>query len=139
AVDPNLDKIQAIESIAREMDEDAAGSFLNLIDRYRAMRSFRQGKEYRHNLYRAGDLDQYAGAQLRETWLNVEKKTGRQLVIILDQVEELFTRPNPKMERELEDLLQVLYDIFGTPAEDPEEQIRGKIILGYREEFNAKI
>ncbi|MCB9285109.1 MAG: CHAT domain-containing protein [Lewinellaceae bacterium] len=137
--DPNLEKIQAIESIAKELEEDTASSFLNLIDRYRAMKTLKSGQEFRHNLYRTGDLDHQAGGQLRETWLSIEKKTGRPLVIILDQVEELFTRPNQKMDRELEDLLQVLYEIFGTPGEDPEEQIKGKIILGYREEFNAKI
>jgi hypothetical protein len=137
--DPNLEKIAAIESIAREMEADAASGFLGLIERYKSIRAFQAGKESRQSLYKAGDLDRYAGAQLRDAWLNIEKKSGRRLVIILDQVEELFTRPNPKMERELEDLLHVLYDIFGAPAENDEDRIRGKIILGYREEFNAKI
>ncbi|MBK7407118.1 MAG: hypothetical protein IPJ40_02965 [Saprospirales bacterium] len=137
--DPNQEKIQAIEALAKELEADTASSFLNLIERYKAIRAYQSGTEYRHNLYRTGDLDQFAGAQLREAWLNIEKKTGRKLVIILDQVEELFTRPNPKMENELEDLLQVLYDIFGTPAEHTEDVIQGRIILGYREEFNAKI
>lgn len=137
--DPNLEKIQAIESIAKEMENEAASSFLSLVERYKAVRTVQAKKAYQHNLYRTGDLDRYAGAQLREAWLQIEKKTGRRLVLILDQVEELFTRSNPKMERELEDLLQVLYDIFGAPAENPEDEIRGKIILGYREEFNAKI
>ncbi|MFZ2899308.1 MAG: CHAT domain-containing protein [Saprospiraceae bacterium] len=137
--DPNLEKIQAIESIAKEMEDEAASSFLSLVERYKAVRTVQAKKAYQHNLYRTGDLDRYAGAQLREAWLQIEKKTGRRLVLILDQVEELFTRPNSKMERELEDLLQVLYDIFGAPAENQEDHIRGKIILGYREEFNAKI
>lgn len=137
--DPNLEKIAAIEAIAREMAPDAASSFLGLIERYKSIRAFQAGKEDRQNLYQAGELDRFAGAQLRAAWLNIEKNTGRRLVIILDQVEELFTRPNSKIERELEDLLRVLYDIFGTPAESEEGQIRGKIILGYREEFNAKI
>ncbi|MBK6622113.1 MAG: CHAT domain-containing protein [Saprospirales bacterium] len=137
--DPNLEKIQAIESLAKELEEETASSFLSLVERYRAVRTYQSSKEHRHNLYRTGDLDKFAGAQLREAWLNIEKKSGRRLVIILDQVEELFTRSNPKMERELEDLLQVLTDIFGAPAENADDRIKGKIILGYREEFNAKM
>ncbi|MBK7338805.1 MAG: CHAT domain-containing protein [Saprospirales bacterium] len=137
--DPNLEKIQAIESLAKELEEETASSFLSLVERYRAVRTYQSSKEHRHNLYRTGDLDKFAGAQLREAWLNIEKKSGRRLVVILDQVEELFTRSNPKMERELEDLLQVLTDIFGAPAESADDRIKGKIILGYREEFNAKM
>jgi hypothetical protein len=137
--DPNLDKIAAIESIAKELDSDAAGSFLNLIDRYKAVRNYRAGSEYRRSLYQTGDLDAYASARLRQAWLDIEKKSGHKLVVILDQVEELYTRPNPKMEKELEDLLRVMYELFATPADRVEDEIRGKIILGYREEFNAKI
>jgi hypothetical protein len=138
--DPNLEKIQAIESLAKELDAPAASSFLSLVERYKAMRAIQSPKSFQENpYYRSGDLDIHAGVHLREAWLAIEKQSGRRLVLILDQVEELFTRPNPKMERELEDLLQVLYDIFGTPAEDPAQRVRGKIVLGYREEFNAKI
>jgi hypothetical protein len=137
--DPNLEKIAAIEAIAREMAPDAASSFLGLVERYKSIQAFQAGRESRQNLYQAGELDRFAGAQLRAAWLNIEKRTGRRLVIILDQVEELFTRPNSKIEQELEDLLRVLYDIFAAPAESQEDQIQGKIILGYREEFNAKI
>ena len=51
-------------------------------------------------------LDQAQQTQLR----NIEKKTGRRLILILDQVEEIYTDPNKKIQdqSELEDLIKVL-------------------------------
>ncbi|MBK7409155.1 MAG: hypothetical protein IPJ40_14480 [Saprospirales bacterium] len=35
--DPNQEKIQAIEALAKELEADTASSFLNLIERYKAI------------------------------------------------------------------------------------------------------
>ena len=70
-----------------------------------------------------------------EIWKAIEAKSGRPLVIILDQVEELFTRPNRQQPQELANLVDLLTDIFGIPDLRPQ----GKLILGYRKEYHPEI
>ncbi|MCB0547001.1 MAG: CHAT domain-containing protein [Phaeodactylibacter sp.] len=142
--DPNLEKLEKIEAIASELEEEAANTFRSIIDRYRAIRAYKPGKQGHHGLYQENangglTLDKQAGARLRKAWIKLEKETGREVILILDQVEEAITQPNPTLEKELEELLRVLKGIFVRPATDKREKIKGKIILGYREEFNAKI
>ncbi len=72
---------------------------------------------------------------LRAQWQQIEARTGRPLVVILDQVEELFTRPNLDLPKELEDFVAALSTILGTPAQRP----RGKLLLGYRKEYHPEI
>lgn len=68
-------------------------------------------------------------------WHAVEAQTGKPLIIILDQVEELYTRPNQQEPEELKDLLELLGSIFGRPDQRP----KGKLLLGYRKEFHPEI
>ena len=138
--DPDLEKIEAIEALAGELEKEETRNSLQIyLDRHKESRVAKVRKRDAADLYQNGRLTESAGEKLREAWLSIEKETGRQLVVILDQVEELFTRPGEGMKQELEDLLQVLKDIFEKPADTETDKIRGRIILGYREEFNAKI
>ena len=73
-------------------------------------------------------------------WRLIEEKADqRRLIIILDQVEETFTRPMPKKDdaaaEDLTVFLETLRDIF----EQQDKRPRGKIILSYREEHHPKI
>ncbi|MGD2086401.1 MAG: hypothetical protein PVH61_09490 [Candidatus Aminicenantes bacterium] len=68
-------------------------------------------------------------------WKEIENSTGKPLIIILDQVEEVFTNPNKEWVHEWEDFLEALTSIFGNTADYP----RGKLILGYRKEFHPEI
>lgn len=68
-------------------------------------------------------------------WRQAEEALNQPLFIILDQVEELFTQPIKEQPQELEDLLDLLKVIFGNPATSP----KGKILLGYRKEYNPEI
>ena len=70
-----------------------------------------------------------------ERWLAIEKETGRPFHIMLDQVEETFTRYNPRIENELETLLIEITHIFS----DIHHRPQGKIILSYRKEYNPEI
>jgi len=142
--DPNLEKLQRIEAIASELEEETANTFRSIINRYRDIRAFRPKKQSYQGLYEVDangklTLDNQAGERLRKAWIQLEKKTGREVIVILDQLEEAITQPNSKIEKELESLLAVLRAIFVRPATEKGDKIRGKIILGYREEFNAKI
>jgi WD40 repeat protein len=68
-------------------------------------------------------------------WKEFEAQTGKPLVIIVDQVEEVFTRPNKSLHNEFKDFLEALKSIFGNPMIYP----RGKLILGYRKEYHPEI
>ncbi|MEM7530830.1 MAG: pre-peptidase C-terminal domain-containing protein [Chloroflexota bacterium] len=57
------------------------------------------------------------------------------LIIILDQVEEIFTRPNSEQPQELADFLAVLNALFAQRSQRPQ----GKLILGFRKEWLADI
>ena len=80
-------------------------------------------------------LSKKEGMTIAESWLDLESKTGRPLIIILDQVEEAFTRPNPDLPHELEDFWDALQAIFSDPSHRPQ----GKLILGFRKEWLAEI
>lgn len=70
-----------------------------------------------------------------EKWLVIEAHTDKPLLVILDQVEEHFTRPNPNLPDELDDFMLALRIIFSSPALRP----KGKMILSYRKEYHAEI
>ncbi len=75
------------------------------------------------------------GMSIAESCLVQERKSARPLIIILDQVEEAFTRPNPDLPNELKDFWDALEAIFSDPAHRPQ----GKLILGFRKEWLAEI
>lgn len=70
-----------------------------------------------------------------EKWKQIESQTGKPLVIILDQVEEVYTRQNQDSPNELQDFMETLKQIFGNPELYP----AGKLILGYRKEYHPEI
>jgi hypothetical protein len=71
-----------------------------------------------------------------ERWRKIEANTGKPLLIVLDQVEECFTRPLPSgSEQELASLLEMIQSIFDQEGEKP----AGKLILAYRKEFHPEI
>ena len=74
-------------------------------------------------------------ALLQTEWKQIEARIGKPLIVILDQVEELYTRPNAAMPEELNDFMAALQSIFGSPANRP----LGKLILGYRKEYHPEI
>jgi len=75
------------------------------------------------------------GGDAAQTWKYLESTESKPLVFILDQVEEVFTRPNKESMHEWEDFLEALTALFGNTADYP----RGKLILGYRKEFHPEI
>ena len=71
----------------------------------------------------------------RDAWIAAEKQLGRPLVIVLDQIEEAFTKPNPQQPNELEEFAQLLRRIFFSAENRPQ----GRLILGFRKEWFAEI
>lgn len=73
---------------------------------------------------------------LRQRWLEREAqsdKTG--LIIIVDQVEEVFTQRLQKEKDELNNFLSLIAEIFKSPKNRP----KGKLVLGYRKEYDPDI
>lgn len=68
-------------------------------------------------------------------WRTIEARLGKPLLLIIDQVEELFTRPVEGEENELDNFVALLSEIFSNPSTAP----KGKIILGYRKEYTPDI
>lgn len=79
--------------------------------------------------------DQFYPTLLR-LWRRIESGAGRPLVVILDQVEEVFTQSNPAgSDDEWQSFMAALGDLFG------QSQLRpaGKLILGFRKEYFPEI
>lgn len=77
-----------------------------------------------------GDEEQ----DLREAWQRHESG-GTPLVVIVDQVEEAFTRPGANWTVELNEFATALAEIFREAVNRPQ----GKLILGFRKEWLAEI
>lgn len=73
--------------------------------------------------------------EIRQYWRRREQEVGKPLVLILDQVEEVFTRPIDNQKEELREFLQFVRDVLDVPQHQP----RGKLVLSYRKEFHPEI
>lgn len=80
-------------------------------------------------------IDNTALDTIKASWKEIETQTNQPLLIILDQVEEIFTRPLADKPTELIDLLKAIHHIFDHPEHYP----KGKIILAYRKEYHPEI
>ncbi len=72
-------------------------------------------------------------------WLVVEEQSGKPLVVILDQVEEKFTRPMPTLKGHQQDELEVFLLALQPLFSQESSGIKGKIILSYRKEYHPEI
>ncbi len=85
---------------------------------------FKQGIDFLKNKQKAS---------IKALWQAAEKE--KPLIIILDQAEECFTRPNRNLANELAHFLLEVKDIF----ENPQDKPQGKLILSYRKEYSSEI
>lgn len=113
---PRLEISHAIEYMRRDADAGLLGALASAL----AIAS------------ESGDLSAKA---CRGAWLAKEEKLARPLVIIIDQVEEVFTRPNEQRQDELTRFLDTLAGIYA----DRDQRPVGKLILGFRKEWLAEI
>lgn len=83
----------------------------------------------------AAALDGMSEQDLTTAWHEMEAQAGKPLLVVLDQVEEVFTRPNMQQPNELANFLDALAQLFGDGANRP----RGRLILGFRKEWLAEV
>lgn len=74
-------------------------------------------------------------ASLEKDWRSIEIEIGRPVILILDQIEEVFTRPAKTHPRELEDFFDLLTHIFSNLDRRP----RGRLLLSFRKEWIPEI
>lgn len=72
-----------------------------------------------------------------QVWRALEQQAGKPLILILDQVEECFTRQNQgaRGASEIQELLTEVRDLLDIPAHWP----KGRLVLGFRKEWLAEI
>lgn len=75
------------------------------------------------------------GATLGDAWRAEEKRLDRPLVVILDQVEEAYTRTGSPQPEELQRLVAVLSTAVNTRDPRP----RGRLVLSFRKEWLADV
>ncbi len=75
-----------------------------------------------------------AGTDLRDAWRRREEATGKPLTVILDQAEEVWTRPLLG-GGEAEGFATLLHSLF-TVRED---RTQGRLVLGFRKEWLAEV
>ncbi len=68
-------------------------------------------------------------------WRAEEARLDKPLVVFLDQVEEVFTRPDPAQPRELDEFLSGLTAVMCKRETRPQ----GKLVLGFRKEWLAEL
>ena len=69
---------------------------------------------------------------IQEKWLAIENTSGKPLVLILDQIEEVYTAHNH--ESELKKFIQLLLSLFGKQSVRP----KGRLVLSFRKEWLAE-
>jgi len=80
---------------------------------------------------------------LRNAWRHKETESGKPLIIVLDQVEEIYTRPLARKfateqhpdATDLTDLISAARSIFLYDSDDP----KGKLVLSFRKEWLSDI
>jgi WD40 repeat protein len=117
--------VEQLENIVESLQGEARNHLLAGID------------ELRLQIQRAAQFDteiDEADTSLKMIWKRKEKEFLQPFIVILDQAEEVFTRPNDSLTDELNDFLAQVHTIFGNPKDKP----IGKLILSYRKEYSAE-
>ncbi len=76
-----------------------------------------------------------SGDSLKNQWIEAEQKTQRPFIILLDQAEEVFTRPMLSQPDEWQVFLQEVYRLFDNLKDRPQ----GKLVISYRKEYHPEI
>ncbi|MDW3651560.1 MAG: CHAT domain-containing protein [Bacteroidia bacterium] len=100
--------------------------YVRISNEYTLLKSLRQQLE---------EKEEDKGKSLKKLWQEKEEVAGKAQVIILDQLEGIYTEGNENREAELEELLVQLKEVFQEVSDRP----NGKLILSYRKEYHAEI
>ncbi len=86
-------------------------------------------------LTKALEAEDKTAEAVQSRWHHQERQSARPLVVILDQVEEVYTRPDPKRPGELSDFLDAIQVLLGDAFHRPQ----GKLVLAFRKEWLSEL
>ena len=124
------ERIQALERFAKGADPELQEEVLQLIARFKERSHIGSKKWEPDENEDASPVQDFARA-----WKAIEHQAKRPLIIILDQVEEVYTQTAEHLPNELEGFLGVIKQIF----DDPQTRPQGKLLLSYRKEYHPEI
>jgi WD40 repeat protein len=140
--------VRQLELIAQDYRGEVHEAFQAFLDKLRGRLTAAQ----RGRLSEAELEDYLLRRDLLKFWLSLEHELGRPLIVILDQAEEMYTRPLPPEAPKLAQVettyrpvqhthpefgpfLNALAQLFANPAQKPQ----GKLVLSYRKEYHPEI
>jgi WD40 repeat protein len=100
-----------------------------------AVRDFRRRRSQGLTAMMQVSLGGGDGGSFHDAWLALESELKRPVTVIADQVEEVFTRPNPGLPGELESFLDALVPVYASTSSRPQ----GKLIVSFRKEWAQDI
>jgi hypothetical protein len=120
-------KIAPLEALLPDLEDGLQAEVNTFLDRLRM-------KNFVDETF--NEMDNQADASIiLKKWKAIEDASGEPLIILLDQVEEIFTKVNDAKANELDEFMEAIHSIFKNPQTQP----KGKLILSYRKEFHPEI
>ena len=120
------EKIAPLASLVPKLDDELKNEVSTFLDRLRL----------KHEVNRSFEDEDDGGISIIvKKWKALEEASGEPFIILLDQVEEIFTKSHPDQPNELDDFMQALQNVFKNPQTKPQ----GKLILSYRKEYHPEI
>ena len=126
-------RINQMEFLAEGLDEEGKAELAPVLARLKARRAELVDRPVPASLQT--ESVEETDMTFLQAWESVESAAGKPLVILLDQVEEVFTQSRPDDPEELTGFLEVVTSIFRNPGRMP----KGKLILSYRKEYHPEI
>ena len=126
---PRLANSHEVYYIRRDEKKGLSGTLEDLLNSISLVPEKNDGDSI-HNPTNLG-----SGLSIAEKWRQREKEFNKGLVIIIDQVDEIYTSPQNHPDKELEAFCIDIREIFREPANYPE----GKLVLGYRKEYHPDL
>ena len=105
------------------------------LERDYEVRYLRRGAAGLLDTLRLAFLPEASDVPIETAWRVKEEQTGKPLLVFMDQVEEIYTRPIAGIPDELDQLLKVVKETFVGSERRP----RGKLVLGFRKEWLAEL
>lgn len=126
--------IERVSSQIRQLEDMQSGADDELIEHYEELIAKLNVKK---EMLSEGQnfIETQEGKSLKQIWFEQEESSQKPMIILLDQVEEIYTKPNPDIPNEIELAMAEVHSIFGNPLDRPQ----GKLILSYRKEYNPEI
>ena len=130
---PVADQQDEIEDLLAALEQRLQRQPMDRIlqQQLQALRTLRQGRVNGKKAPPSGIT-----APLLQRWHEIEARSGQALIVILDQVEEVFTRTQQhEQEKEWSAFTHTLQELFSNAGQRPE----GKLVLGFRKEYYPEL